>query len=173
MTAAARRGEAAPAAARWGVDASAALALNAAHEAETGPLDGPALDALLAGAFHVGAEAGGRDALLIAFDEGASYDSPNYRWFRERFPRFVYVDRVIVAPAARGRGVARRLYGALFARAVAAGHGLACCEINSAPPNPGSDAFHARLGFAEAGAAVLPERGKAVRYLTRALTCAP
>lgn len=157
------------AAARWGVDASAALALNAAHETETGPLDGPALDALLAGAFHVGVEEGGRDALMIAFDEGASYDSPNYLWFRQRFPRFVYVDRVIVAPSARGRGVARRLYEELFARAAAAGHDLACCEVNAVPPNPGSDAFHARLGFVEAGAAALPERGKAVRYMTRAL----
>ncbi len=87
-------------------------------------------------------------AFLLAFDEGAEYDSPNYLWFRRRYPRFVYVDRVAVAQAARGRGHARRLYADLMARAAAADHDVVVCEVNSDPPNPASDAFHATLGFA-------------------------
>ncbi len=48
---------------------------------------------------------------------------------------------------ARGRGVARALYEAVFADARAAGLPLVCCEVNVEPPNPVSDAFHAALGF--------------------------
>ncbi len=47
---------------------------------------------------------GQTEALLLAFDQAADYDSPNFLWFRERFPRFVYVDRIVVAGEARGRG---------------------------------------------------------------------
>jgi predicted GNAT superfamily acetyltransferase len=42
---------------------------------------------------------------------------------------------------------------------------VVCCEVNSDPPNPLSDAFHAALGFREVGRAFLPDRGKSVRYL--------
>ena len=37
------------------------------------------------------------------------------------------------------------------------------------PPNPGSDAFHAALGFVEAGQAEHPD-GKVVRYLCKPLS---
>ncbi len=36
------------------------------------------------------------DALLLAFDQDADYDSPNFSWFRSRYRRFVYVDRIVV-----------------------------------------------------------------------------
>jgi hypothetical protein len=107
-------------------------------------------------------------ALLLTFDRDADYDSPNFLWFRDRFARFVYVDRIVVAQEARGLGLARQLYGQLFDLALAAGHDLVTCEVNSAPPNPGSDAFHAAMGFVEAGGADLAS-GKSVRYLTRPL----
>jgi predicted GNAT superfamily acetyltransferase len=35
------------------------------------------------------------------------------------------------------------------------------------PPNPASDAVHAKFGFAEVGRAASPDGNKAVRYLTR------
>src|SRR5882672_5699801 len=46
----------------------------------------------------------------------------NFLWFRLRYPRFVYVDRIVVTAAARGRGHARRLYDELFRHALEAGH---------------------------------------------------
>jgi hypothetical protein len=151
----------------------AALALNAAHEAETSPLDRAGLAALVASAFAATAiadcESGPLHGFLIACDETAAYDSPNFLWFAERLPRFVYVDRVIVSTAARGRGVARALYADLIARAQAAGHRQIVCEVNIEPPNPVSDAFHAASGFAEVGQACLAGRGKVVRYLALAL----
>ena len=68
---------------------------------------------------------------------------------------------------ARGRGLAQRLYEELFDAARAAGHVRIVCEVNSSPPNPASDAFHARLGFTEVGAADIHGGAKTVRYLMR------
>jgi predicted GNAT superfamily acetyltransferase len=150
------------------INLDAVLELNRRHETETSVLDEAALRALLAEAFHVGFRAGGRDAFLIALDETApSYASPNYRWFRERYSRFVYVDRVIVAPASRGRGVARELYRDLFAAARQAGQDVVGCEVNLVPPNPASLAFHFALGFAEVGRSAAAGSSKRVRYLAR------
>jgi predicted GNAT superfamily acetyltransferase len=150
----------------------AALALNAAHERETGPLDAVAFDALLAMAFAAPAIVGqdGRlAAFMVALGPGTAYASPNYAWVSARFGRFVYVDRVVVAPEARGLGLGRRLYDAVSAAARDAGLGRIVCEVNIVPPNPGSLAFHSALGFLEIGRAVLADRGKTVAYLAREL----
>jgi predicted GNAT superfamily acetyltransferase len=87
------------------------------------------------------------DAFLLAFDQDAHYDSPNFIWFRARYPRFVYVDRIVVASSARGRGCARRLYDDLFEHAVCAGHDRIVCEVNQRPAEPGVRRFSCRVGF--------------------------
>ena len=112
---------------------------------------------------------GEADALILAFDQDAAYDNPNFQWFRERFDRFVYIDRVVVAPAKRGQGLAQALYRNLFERALKSGHERVVCEINYDPPNPQSDAFHAALGFEQVGLAALPGAGKTVRYFAKKL----
>ena len=147
-------------------DEAVVLALNNAHAVELSWLDAARLTHLLGQAFHA-RRIGDLDAFLVAFDQAADYDSPNYLWFRERYARFVYVDRVVVAPGARGRGLARRLYADLFDRAMRAGHDLVVCEVNADPPNPASDAFHAALDFAEVGRASIHDGSKTVRYLAR------
>ncbi len=147
--------------------AEAMLALNNANAEALSLLSPAELERLLGQAFWVGL-IGEADAFLIAFDQQADYDSPNFLWFRKRYPRFVYVDRVVVAAQARGRGLARALYQALIDKARAAGHARVVSEVNLDPPNPISDAFHAALGFAVIGEAVLPG-GKAVRYWERRL----
>ena len=144
------------------------LALNNAHATQLSWLDQPRLATLIERAFFVRALGDG-EAFLLAFDQSADYDSPNFRWFRERRLRFVYVDRIVVSPAARGRGHARRLYEELFAEARRLGHDRVVCEVNSDPPNPVSDTFHAALGYHQVGTAVLPGNGKTVRYLERML----
>lgn len=146
----------------------AVLRLNNAHSLELSYLDGAGLGNLLRQAFYARAT-GNVDAFLIALDEGANYDSPNYAWFRERYDRFIYVDRVVVQPSERGRGMAKRLYADLASRAVEAGHRMMACEVNSDPPNPASDAFHARIGFVPVGVAAIHGGAKTVRYLVRSL----
>jgi predicted GNAT superfamily acetyltransferase len=147
---------------------AAVLALNNEHAVELSWLDATKLRHLLKEAFHA-RRAGNVAAFLMAFDQRADYDSPNYLWFRDRYPRFVYVDRIVVDPAMRKRGMANRLYEDLFRVANDAGHDRVVCEVNSDPPNPASDAFHAALGFTEVGHATLHAGTKTVRYLSRSL----
>jgi uncharacterized protein len=144
------------------------LALNNAHAQELSYLDGDELRHLVGEAFFA-RRIGSLDAFIIAFDQGADYRSPNFLWFKQRYPRFVYVDRIAVAGAARGKGLARKCYDGLFERAKAAGHDVVCCEVNADPPNPASDAFHAALGFKETGSAAIGDGQKTVRYFVREL----
>jgi uncharacterized protein len=113
------------------------------------------------------ARAIGEEALLIAFDQDAPYDNPNFRWFKGRFDRFVYIDRVVVSRQRRGLGWARLLYESLFQQARAEGQDRLGCEINLDPPNPRSEAFHLGLGFEPVGRAFLPDAGKTVGYFCR------
>ena len=147
---------------------TALLALNNDHSRETSLLTETAWRDLVAGAFFAGFVPPS-SGFLIAFDEQAGYENPNFAWFAERFPRFVYVDRIVVAADRKGRGLGRQMYAELFYKARAGGRTVIGCEVNLAPPNPGSDAFHAKLGFTEAGQAHLADRGKTVRYLVRRL----
>ena len=149
-------------------DEAAILALNNAHEVELSRLDSPRLQHLLAVAYHARMAPHGV-AFLIAFAPDADYDGVHFAWFRDRFKDFVYVDRVVVAHEARGRGIARALYADLFQRAESDGHSVICCEVNVDPPNPASDAFHASLGFHEIGRASMAN-GKVVRYFTKAIS---
>jgi predicted GNAT superfamily acetyltransferase len=142
---------------------AALLALNNDHAVELSWADDAKLRNLVAIAFLAG-RAGFADALLIAFDQDAHYDSPNFLWFRSRYARFVYVDRVVTTPQARGRGLASTLYGRLIEQAIAANHERIVCEVNVDPPNPGSQALHRSLGFVPVGDARLPT-GKTVIYL--------
>lgn len=144
------------------------LALNNRHAEELSYLDAERFGTLVEQAF-LACRVGEADALLLAFDQQAAYDSPNFLWFRERYERFVYVDRIVVDPRQRGRGLARALYAQLFARGTQAGHERVVCEVNAEPPNPASDAFHEQLGFAVVGEAVLAGGRKRVRYFARAL----
>lgn len=141
-------------------DLDALVALVAAHKVETGLLTRDELASMLASAFF---SLTGPEGLLITFDQAAPYDSPNFLWFKARYAQFVYIDRIIIAPDARGQGAARRFYEALFTAAHTAGHDRVTCEINLDPPNPGSIAFHDAMGFVEIGQAVL-ENGKTVSY---------
>ena len=70
---------------------SAILALNNAHAVELSWLNARQLEALLQMAFYA-RQIGNGDAFLIAFDH------------RQRYRRFVYIDRVMVSPLMQGRG---------------------------------------------------------------------
>jgi predicted GNAT superfamily acetyltransferase len=144
------------------------LALNAAHEEETGPLDAAGLAAHVARAAHA-AVAEPRAGFLLAFAPDAGLASPNFRWFAARMAGFLYIDRIVVAAAARGRGLATALYKDAAEAAGRLGLGALVAEVNLDPPNPASLAFHEKAGFVPVGEARLEGRGKIVRYLRRDL----
>jgi uncharacterized protein len=127
--------------------------LNAAVVRETSAMDLARLRQLHALAFHhrVAIVDGEVAGFLLAMRDGAAYINDNFDWFSARYPRFVYVDRIVVAAAAAGTGIGRRLYDDLFDRARRLGIGIVACEYNLEPPNPASRRFHDRFGFREVG----------------------
>ena len=110
---------------------------------------------------------GERAGFLLGMTADADYDSPNFTWFRERYPQFLYVDRIAVVREQRSRGVGRALYAEAEGHARQNGLSLLCCEVNLIPPNPRSMAFHAKLGFVQAGSQVA--HGKTVAMLVKQL----
>lgn len=156
-------------------DLAAVLALNQAAVPEVAPTDAATLAWFLAEAFRFwvlddgGGSGGDRGpangtatgpnapntgslgGFLIALTEGSTYPSPNYRWFAQRYERFVYVDRVAVAAGWRRRGVGRQLYERLIAVGGEVPWPVLCAEVNVRPRNDPSLAFHAALGFTTVG----------------------
>lgn len=129
------------------------LALNTAEVAQTSAMDRARLDSLaaLACRFSV-AELDGRAlGFLLAMDHTAAYDNDNFRWFATRYPRFAYVDRIVVDATAAGMGIGGKLYRDLFAHARQHGIDRVVCEYNLEPPNPASKTFHDRFDFNEVG----------------------
>jgi uncharacterized protein len=108
-------------------------------------------------------------AFLLAFEQSDNYDGGHFLWFRNRFDKFLYIDRVVVAEECRRHGLGRILYSEVFKRAVQLGHAHVVCEVNLEPPNPVSDRFHAAQGFDEVGRATIDSGVKSVRYLAARL----
>lgn len=108
---------------------------------------------------------------LIGFLPGRPYDSLNYRWFSDRYPSFLYVDRIVVSPAARGRGVGRALYRDFTLFATGRVDHLTC-EVNLRPPNDGSLRFHRSFGFVEVGRQETEGGSKEVSLMAMNLTVA-
>jgi hypothetical protein len=115
-------------------------------------------------------EGGGTVAgFLICLPEGLDYASDNYRWFSGQYPRFAYVDRVVVDGGQRGGGLGGALYGALT-RKLAGQRPILTCEVNERPPNPASLRFHERLGFTPVGRQETEGGAKSVVLLAKPLT---
>jgi uncharacterized protein len=119
--------------------------------------------------FRIAREGGRAVGFLLAFSENARYFSPNFLWFRERYRRFVYIDRIAVAVSSRRAGIGRELYADLERVARAHAPDLTC-EINIEPPNPGSFAFHERLDFVEVGRQHTDAGAKLVSLMSKDLS---
>lgn len=133
-------------------DHQAVLALNLEEEVRLAPMDLERLQYLRSRAdrFDVVEVDGTPAGFVVTMTPDSDYDSPNHRWFRERYRQgFYYLDRIALSPTVRRRGVAGRVYDEL--EGVAAAYGRMALEVNLLPPNPGSAAFHARRGYAEVG----------------------
>jgi len=116
------------------LDPGKVLTLNNAHARETSLLDPESLSALLDVAFYARGLDGGATAFLIALSQDATYDNPNFAWFKNVYESFVYIDRIIIAATARGQGIARLLDRDLFSAARVSGRQWVVCEVNVEPP---------------------------------------
>jgi uncharacterized protein len=135
-------------------DFPAILGLNLEMEQYLSPLDEELLSSLHAVAVYHRVIETKRDEVagfLLALREGADYSSVNYLWFAERYLQFLYVDRVVVSAAQRGKRLGQLLYDDLFAFARAKRVAAITCEFDIDPPNEASRRFHSRFGFREVG----------------------
>jgi len=82
---------------------------------------------------------------------GVGYHSLNYEWFSKRYDNFVYVDRIVVAEAGRGRGIGQALYDEFSGRGRADGRPVLLAEVNIVPRNDVSLKFHDLYGFKPVG----------------------
>jgi len=143
------------------------LKLNNIHAKETSFLEKTDLERLVERSYLT-KTIGELDAFLIAMSHSSSHDGINFSWFKERFDSFAYIDRIVTAEHARGKGHAKSLYLALMDKAKKDGIDMVCCEINHQPPNPGSVAFHEKLGFEMIDTAALSD-DKTVGYWVKKL----
>ena len=134
-------------------DFEAICALNLAEVHYTSPMDAARLaflDALAC--YHKVATVGGVvAAFLLAMASDAAYPNGNFAWFVRRYPRFLYVDRIVVSADARTLRLGSQLYEDLFRFARTAAYPLITCEYYLVPPNEPSRRFHDRFGFTQQG----------------------
>lgn len=117
------------------------------------------------------AESGGRIVgFLIAYAEDSHYASSNYRWFKDRYPHFIYIDRVVIASAQRGGGVGRVFYADVTSFAEVRKPVLTC-EVFLEPRNDTALVFHGTYGFQEVGQRVMDENSLRVSMLVKELGC--
>ena len=153
-------------------DRVALLRLNADNYPAVHTLDQTTLAHLLGfGGHHLVAvdPAGAVLGYLLSFPSVSDYDDTEISELRRLVPEsFQYICQVVIAREHRGRCIGRAFYEAVADTARRQGVRLLCCDVNTDPPNPGSLAFHRRLGFAEIGSGIA-SNGMAIAYLLRRL----
>ncbi|WP_241238268.1 GNAT family N-acetyltransferase [Nocardioides pantholopis] len=133
-------------------DVEAVLALNQRDVVLLSPLDAARLERLRgwadrADVVDVDGEVAG---FFLTFGPGTPYDGGNYRWYAERYgEQFYYLDRIVLDPRFRRRGLGGLVYDAVERDAAA--YSRLALEVNTDPPNEPSLAFHARRGFVQVG----------------------
>ncbi len=105
---------------------------------------------------------------LIAMEKGTPHDSPNYQWFDRHYDSFVYIDRVVVGTGYRRHGIGRVLYADVQSWAEPRAPVLAT-EVPLTPDQQVSMLFHGTYGFQEVGQLDLPDQGRRVSLMVKAL----
>lgn len=155
-------------------DLDPVLALNNAAGSTILPLDAAGLRRLheQASYFRLAEVDGHVAGFLPAMREDADYDSPNFLWFRERYPEFVYIDRIIIAKPYRGLGLGRVFYADVTSYAETRVPLLAC-EVFLEPRDDVSLLFHGTWGFQEVGQQTMPGVDRRVSLLAKTLCSYP
>jgi uncharacterized protein len=150
------------------------LALNNAAGPNILPLDAADLRFFdqHAAYFRVAEVDGHIAGFLVALTRDAPYRSPNFLWFRERYPEFLYIDRIVVASTRRGAGVGRVFYADVASFAEVRVPELTC-EVFLEPRNDVAVLFHGTYGFNEVGQQVMPGIERRVSLLAKSMCSYP
>ena len=100
--------------------------------------------------FRVAERDGTLAGFLVGFGAQSGHDSDNFRWFRDRYPHFFYIDRIVVASRRRGGGVGRAFYADVQSYAELRYPQLAC-EVFLEPGTDPALLFHGSFSFREVG----------------------
>lgn len=132
-------------------DFTAILGLNDAYVHFTSCMDRQKLRTMDSqSCYHRVAEVDGQvAAFLIAMDPTSDYQSDNFKWFKQRYDNFAYIDRVVVSKQYQGLGLGKALYEDLFEFSGKRGFTNITCEYNIKPANMVSANFHSSIGFSE------------------------
>ncbi|MFC5741857.1 GNAT family N-acetyltransferase [Dyella tabacisoli] len=151
-------------------DLDAVLALNNAAGRSILALDATRLRYFFEHAdyFRVAEIDGHLAGFLIALREGSDYDSSNYCWFSQRYPQFVYIDRIVIANAYRRHGLGRIFYCDVNSYAEVRVP-LLTCEVILEPRDDVVVLFHGTYGFQEVGQQRMSEQGPQVSLLAKDL----
>lgn len=133
------------------------LALNNAAGPAILPLDAGRLRRFFAAAeyFRIAERDGAIAGFLVGFGSASAHDSDNFAWFRQSYPHFFYIDRIVVASRRRGGGVGRALYADVQSYAELRYPQLACEVFLEQAADPAL-LFHGSFGFREVGQHVMP-----------------
>ena len=96
------------------------------------------------------------------------YESPNYRWFSDRYPEFVYIDRIVIARPFRRLGLGRVFYADVTSFAEVRVPVLTC-EVFLEPRDDVSVLFHGTYGFQEVGQQTMAGVDRRVALLAKDL----
>jgi len=151
-------------------DLDAVLALNNAAGRSILALDTAQLRYLFQHAdyFRVAEIDGHLAGFLIALRNGGEYPSSNYQWFGERYPEFIYIDRIVVANAYRRHGLGRIFYSDVHSYAEVRVP-LLTCEVFLEPRDDVVVLFHGTYGFQEVGQQRMNKNGPKVSLLAKDL----
>jgi predicted GNAT superfamily acetyltransferase len=150
------------------------LALNNAAGASILPMDAAKVRFFWEHAeyFRVAEQDGLITGFLVALSQDAPHDSPNFLWFRERQPRFLYIDRIVIARPRRGGGRGRAFYADVQSFAEVRTPVL-CCEVFLQTGNDPALLFHGSFGFREIGQQVMAGTDIRASMLTKELASYP
>lgn len=122
--------------------------------------------------FRVAEQDGLISGFLVALSQDAPHDSPNFLWFRERYPEFLYIDRIVIARPRRGGGRGRAFYADVQSFAEVRWPQLAC-EVFLQTGNDPALLFHGSFGFREVGQNVMPASGIRASMLLKEMCSYP
>jgi predicted GNAT superfamily acetyltransferase len=150
------------------------LALNNAAGSTILPLDSTSVRKFYdeAAYFRVAAAEDHIAGFLIGLREVADYGSDNFLWFRENFPAFLYIDRIVIARPYRGAGLGRVFYADVTSFAEVRVPLLAC-EVFLEPRDDVAVLFHGTYGFHEVGQRTMASVERRVSLLAKDLCSFP
>ena len=134
------------------------LALNNAAGPAILPLDATRLRYFFKQAeyFRVAERDGSMAGFLIGMGSDSDHDSSNFRWFKDHYGAFVYVDRIVIAKGQRSAGIGRLFYADVQSFAEVRAPALVAEVFMEESTHPAL-LFHGSFGFHEVGQHQMPD----------------